>query len=145
MQARWDKFVNLSYLTGHELKMEFALCALRLHSPRELRAEIERIGGEETLRREQLAKGTFHTLKLEGIAPRLARFLYQELVLEGGQVVLPARLETRTEPVAVLLFGTQYQLQHLVVRLRTQSDDELAWLADELESVLENQNDPTLF
>ncbi|HEX7594554.1 MAG TPA: dihydropteroate synthase, partial [Anaerolineae bacterium] len=37
----------------------------------------------------------------------------------------------------VLLLGTQYQLRHLAIRIRTQSESELNVLADELERALE--------
>ena len=86
--------------------------------------------------RDQLDKGTFRIVKLERVPARLARFLYQELVLEGGEVALPARMDDRATEANVLLLGTQYQLRHLVVRLRTQSNDELHALADDLEHVL---------
>jgi hypothetical protein len=43
-----------------------------------------------------------------------------------------------TIPVDILIRGTPRQLQHLVVRLRTQNEDELNWLADELARVFES-------
>ena len=66
-------------------------------------------------------------------------------MLEGGDVVLPPRLDDNGPlPADVLLLGTDYELLHLAVRLRTQHADastaelesELGLLADELERVL---------
>jgi hypothetical protein len=118
------------------------LRVLKPATENDLRLELERIGVEPRLLRDQLDKGTFRIVKLEHVPARLARFLYQELVLEGGEVALPARMDDRATEANVLLLGTQYQLQHLIVRLRTQSDDELHTLADDLEQVLtENSAD----
>ncbi len=114
----------------------YNLRVLRLPTQNDLRGELQSIGAEPQLLRDQLDKGTFRIVKLERVPARLARFLYQELVLEGGEVALPARMDDRATEANVLLLGTQYQLRHLVVRLRTQSNDELHALADDLEHVL---------
>jgi len=106
--------------------MLYNLRVLQLHTQADLRAELRRIGAESSLLRDLVDKGTFRIVKLERVPSRLARFLYQELVLEGGEVVLPARLDERATPeTEMLLLGTRYQLRHLVIRIRTQSDDEL--------------------
>ena len=69
----------------------------------------------------------------------LARLLYQELVIEGGQVVTAARLEHVGDgETDVLMSATRYQFNHLLVRLRWQPSDELQNLADELERALNN-------
>jgi hypothetical protein len=114
----------------------YNLRVLRLHTQNDLRVELQSIGAEPQLLRDQLEKGTFRIVKLEHVPARLARFLYQELVLEGGEVALPARMDDRATEANVLLLGTQYQLRHLIIRLRTQSNDELHALADDLEQVL---------
>ena len=116
---------------------------LELHTGEQLRAELVRVGAESSSFREQIARGTFRILKLSAVSLALARLLYQELVMEGGQVVIAARLE-HIGPGAtdVLLCGTGYQLQHLIVRLRWQSSDELKLLADELEQVLDHVEHP---
>lgn len=112
---------------------------LELRTPDQLRAELERVGAEPSSFDELIARGTFHLLKLCGISLALARLLYQELVMEGGQVVTSARLEhVGPGTTDVLLCGTGYQLTHLIVRLRWQASDELRVLADELEVTLEN-------
>jgi hypothetical protein len=119
----------------------YSLRVLQLNTGNDLWAELEHIGTEPRLLRDQLDKGTFRVIKLERVPPRLARFLYQELVLEGGQVVLPARMDDHASEADVLLCGTRYQLQHLVIRLRTQSDDELAHFATEFEYALLQYDD----
>jgi hypothetical protein len=120
----------------------YNLRVLHLPTQNDLRVELQSIGAEPQLLRDQLDKGTFRIVKLERVPAQWARFLYQELVLEGGEVALPARMDDRAKEVNILLLGTQYQLRHLVVRLRTQSNDELHALADDLEQVLiENGTD----
>ncbi len=121
----------------------FDLRVLSVHSPSQLRAEIEKVGASPAALSEHLAKGVFRAIKLARIPPLMARFLYQELVLEGGDAVLPQPLDdlaaTETD---ILFFGTDYQLRHLAVRIRTQSEHspsaqtELDLLADELERAL---------
>lgn len=113
------------------------LRVLQLHNPADLRAALQKIDASSSLLRDQIAQGTCRAIKLERVPLKLARFLYQELVLEGGTVALPPRLDDRTSGDAdVLLLGTRYQLQHLTFRIRTQSDSELNVLADDLERAL---------
>lgn len=127
-------------------RMEISLAlynarVLPLRSETDLRAELGRIGVEPSLMRDQLDKGIFRVVRLEHLTARFARFLYQELVLEGGEVALPAHMDDRAMETNVLLLGTRYQFQHLVVRLRTQPDDELQALADDLERALTRADD----
>jgi dihydropteroate synthase len=123
----------------------YNLRVLSFHNRAQLRNEIEKISPELPALRDHLAKASCRAVKLERIPPRLARFLYQELMLEGGDVVLPPRLnDSGLVPADVLLLGTDYELLHLAVRLRTQHADastaelesELGLLADELERAL---------
>jgi dihydropteroate synthase len=121
----------------------YDLRILQFHTPSQLRAEIEKIGALPASLNDHLAKGTCRAVKLAHVPPRVARFLYQELVLEGGDAVLPSRLDDLTATEAdILLFGTEYQLRHLAIRIRTQSEsvprvqNELDLLADELEHAL---------
>ncbi len=114
---------------------------LQLHTNEQLRAALVRVGAEssETSLSEKIARGTFHILKLEAVSLPLARLLYQELVMEGGQVVTAARLEhSGPGTTDVLLCATRYQFAHLFVRLRWQPEEELHLLADELERTLDN-------
>jgi dihydropteroate synthase len=116
---------------------------LELRTGEQLRAELARVGAESSSFGEQIARGTFRILKLSAVSLSLARLLYQELVMEGGQVVIAARLEhIGPGTTDVLLCGTDYQLQHLIVRLRWQSSDDLQLLADELEQVLDHVGHP---
>ena len=118
--------------------MLYNLRALQFSNPQVLNAELEKIGADPTLTLDRIAKGALDAIKLEQIPPRVARFLYQELMLEGGEPVLPARMaEHPDEPVDVVLLGTRYQLQHVAIRIRTQSDSELNVLADDLERALD--------
>lgn len=119
----------------------------RLLEPRtseQLRAELVRVGAEPSSLDEQIARGSFRILKLSALSLALARLLYQELTMEGGQVVTSARLD-HVGPGAtdLLLCGTRYQLRHLLVRLRWQASDELRLLADELEQTLDAAEPPT--
>ncbi|MDE3090135.1 MAG: dihydropteroate synthase [Chloroflexota bacterium] len=118
----------------------YNLRLLQLHTPDVLSAELEKIGTPAALLRDGVAQGTCRAVKLERVPLRLARFLFQELSLEGGTVALPPRLASRDRAASecdVLLLGTRYQLQHLAVRIRTQSDGELNLLADDLERALD--------
>ena len=116
----------------------YNLRLLQLHTPADLRTELQKIDARSTLLRDQTAQGTGRAIKLERVPVKLARFLYQELSLEGGMVALPHRLDDRTAGEAdVLLLGTRYQLQHLAIRVRTQSESELDLLAGELERALD--------
>lgn len=123
----------------------YNLRLLSFHNLAHRHAEIEKIHPDGSLVRDHLEKSISRAVKLERVPPRLARFLYQELMLEGGDVVLPAGLTDLTAAETdVLLFGTEYQLRHLAIRIRTQSETrgrgevegELNLLADELERAL---------
>jgi hypothetical protein len=104
-----------------------------------LRAEIVNIGAESSYR-PAMPVTEVCIVKVERITPKLARFLYQEMLLEGGQVILPARMNDRSpQPVDILILGTSTQFQHLCIRIRTQ-DDELNLFADELERALSTTN-----
>lgn len=114
----------------------YRLQVLSSPNPNGLRAEIEKIGAVLSFSLDQIAE-TFSAIKLEGISSKLARFLYQEMLLEGGWVALPAEMDDRSsQPVDVLILGTSTQFTHLVVRLETQNTDELSLLADELRRAL---------
>ncbi|MCC7164411.1 MAG: dihydropteroate synthase [Anaerolineae bacterium] len=122
---------------------EPALRVLQLSTPQAIRAELERVGADSSVssaaRAEQLARAGFYHLKLERVSLVLARLLYQELVMEGGQVVTAPRLDhAGAGETDVLLSATRYQFNHLLVRLRLQSSDELATLADEMQRALDN-------
>ena len=59
--------------------------------------------------------------KLERASLTLARLLYQELVMEGGQVVTAPRLEHVGQgETDVLMSATRYQFNHVLGRLRWQ-------------------------
>ncbi len=118
----------------------YNLRVLQLHTPADLQKELEQVGVSPTQLTDLGAQGICRAVKLERISLRLARFLFQELTLEGGQAALPPRLASRDAAVSetdALLLGTRYQLQHLAVRIRTQSESELDILADELERALD--------
>src|SRR6185436_2308809 len=139
---------NADHHAGHEAKgitpcvNPVTVRVLQLHTPREIRAELERVGADSSLE-EKLARAEFHLVKLERVSLPLARLLYQELVMEGGQVVTAPRLEHVGEgETDVLLCATRYQLNHLLVRLRWQPSDELNVLADEIENALNHFRAP---
>jgi hypothetical protein len=104
----------------------------------QLRAELVAIGADVALLSDPNVVAATHAIKLAHIQPKLARFLYQEMLLEGGMIALPAKMDDRTTaPVDVIIFGTRTQLEHLAVRLETQSDSELDLLAAELRDCLQ--------
>jgi dihydropteroate synthase len=112
---------------------------LEPHTAEQLRAALLQVGAEPSALDEEIARGTFRIVKLENVSLPLARFLYQELVMEGGQVVTAARLEhVGAGETDVLLCATRYHFEHLSVRLRWQEDEELQLLARDLETTLEN-------
>ncbi len=126
----------------------YHLRVLCLRSASQCEREIVKLGGDAALTRDHLAKANFRAVKLERISARLAQFLYQEFVLEGGDAILPQRraasAETTAETADLLLWGTAYQFQHLAVRIRSldpilsarQDEGELEALAGELEHAL---------
>lgn len=110
---------------------------LQLHTSREIRAELERVGADSSFE-EKVGRAEFYIVKLERVSLPLARLLYQELIMEGGQVVTAPRLEHVGEgETDVLLCATRYQLSHLVVRLQWQPSDELQLLAGDLQHALD--------
>lgn len=116
---------------------ETPIRVLQLNTPREIRAELERVGADSSME-EKVARAQFRLVKLEGVALPLARLLFQELTMEGGQVVTAPRLEHVGEGTTdVLLCATRYQFSHLFVRLRWQPSEELQTLADEIEGALD--------
>lgn len=116
---------------------------LQLNNRDQLRAELLNVGAESSEFEEKIARGTYCILKLQNVSLTLARLLYQELVMEGGQVVTAARLEhSGAGTTAVLLCGTRYQFEHLLVRLRWQESDELDLLAAEIDAALDHSANP---
>ena len=113
------------------------LRVLQLHTPAQIRAELVKVGADSSLA-EQCARAAFLIVKVERASLSLARFLYQELVMEGGQVVTAPRLAHAGEgETDVLLCATRYQFNHLLVRLRWQPHAELQLLADRMERALD--------
>ena len=116
----------------------YQLRVLELHNVNQVRAEIANIGADSSWLNDRTDLEGLKVLRLENILPKLARFLYQEMMMEGGQVALPARMDDRSpESVHVLIFGNPTQFDHLNIRIRTQSVEELDILADEMERLLE--------
>lgn len=110
---------------------------LQASLPREIRAELERVGADSSLA-EKIARAQFHLVKLERVSLTLARLLYQELAMEGGQVVTAERLEhVGNGETDVLLCATRYQFNHLIVRLRWQPSEDLQLLAENIERALD--------
>lgn len=115
---------------------------LQLDTPQQIRAELERVGADSSFE-EKIARAQFQIVKLTSVSLKLARLLYQELAMEGGQVVTAPRLEHVGEGTTdVLLCATRYQFNHLFVRLRWQTSEELQLLADKLERALDRFSSP---
>lgn len=116
---------------------EIGVRVLQLHNPAQIRAELFKVGADSSLA-EPLARAEFQIVKLERVSLALARFLYQELVMEGGLVVTAPRLEhVGAGETDVLLCATRYQWNHLIVRLRWQPDEALQYLAAQIERALD--------
>lgn len=117
---------------------EVGMRVLQLHTPAQIRAALVKVGADSSLQ-EKAARSEFRLVKLERVPLALARFLYQELVMEGGQVITAPRLEhVGNGETDVLMCATRYQLNHLVTRLRWQPDQALQLLAEQLERALEH-------
>ncbi len=117
---------------------------LQLHTSAQIRAALVMVGADSALA-ELLARAEFRIVKIERASLPLARFLYQELVMEGGQVVTAARLEhSGAGETDVLLCATLYQFNHLITRLRWQPDQELQELAERIARALEHFVTPPL-
>ncbi len=121
---------------------EPAIRVLQRNTPETIRAELERVGADLSLPAaapgEILARAQFYLVKLDHVALPLARLLFQELLMEGGQVVSAPRLEhVGSGETALVLCATRYQFNHLIIRLRWQPSDELQLLAQEIERALD--------
>lgn len=115
---------------------------LQVSTPAAIRAELERVGADSSIQ-DKIARAEFYLVKLERVSLSLARFLYQELTMEGGQVVTALQLEhVGTDETDVLLCATRYQFNHLIVRLRMQPSPELQTLADTIERALVHSVSP---
>lgn len=113
--------------------VETGVRVLQLHTPAQIRAALVQVGADSALE-EKLARADFRPVKMERVPLALARFLYQELVMEGGQVVTAPRLEhVGAGETDLLLCATQYQFDHLLVRLRWQPEETLQLLAGQME------------
>jgi dihydropteroate synthase len=121
---------------------DVAVRVLQINTPQAVRAELERVGADLSLSG-LLARAEFFWIKVERVSLALARFLYQELEIEGGQVVTPPRLEhVGEDETDALLCATRYQFNHLLVRLRWQPSEELQLLSDNLERALDQFTNP---
>ncbi len=97
-----------------------------------LRAELAQISPQAVLP-ENIEKGSFYIFRLDYASTPLARFLFQELTMEGGHVVLaPGIYHGDEKETNLLLMGTRYQLRRMLSRLRTQRDAVLDHLAEEI-------------
>lgn len=115
---------------------------LQLQTPAQIRAALVQVGADSALE-EKLARADFRLVKMERVSLALARFLYQELVMEGGQVVTAPRLEhVGAGETDLVLCATRYQFDHLLVRLRWQPDDALQLLAEQMKRAWEHFDSP---
>lgn len=115
---------------------------LQRNTTASIRAELAQVGAELSVETAAFARtldqAQFSLVKLTRVNLPLARLLYQELVMEGGQVVTTPRLDHVGDgETDVLLCGTRYQLNHLLIRLRMQPSEELQLLAAEIERALD--------
>lgn len=115
----------------------YELRTLELHNANHIRAEIANLGADSSWLNGRTDLESLGAIRLDAIQPKLARFLYQEMMLEGGMVFLPRNMDDRSPNVVdTIILGTQTQFEHLIVRLQTQNVEELDMLATELENKL---------
>ncbi|GIL16211.1 MAG: dihydropteroate synthase [Chloroflexota bacterium] len=116
--------------------LEHGVRVLQLHTSAQIRAALVMVGADSALT-EKAARAEFRVVKITGAALPLARYLYQELEMESGQAVTASRLDhSGIGTTDVLLCATRYQLDHLLVRLRLQANEELQYLATQIERAL---------
>ncbi len=91
---------------------------LHITSASEAIHQMKKMGVDPTGVRLMEAKTLHFNLKVEGIEPRTANLLKQEMLALGGDVAVDGRgLDCSTEKTDALLMGTQKQFEKLILKL----------------------------
>jgi dihydropteroate synthase len=85
--------------------------------------QMKRVGVDSTGIKLMEGKSLHFNLKVEGIAPRTANLLKQEMLSLGGDVAVDGRgLDCSTQRTDALLMGTQKHFQKLILKLERYPD-----------------------
>jgi len=110
---------------------------LNLTSARDAIHEMGKVGVDPTGLKLMKGKALHYTFKVEGIEPRMAHFLKQEMLSFGGDVALNQKgIDCSTQVTDAILMGTEKQFERLLLRL-TQYP-ELQSIGDSLKETLKN-------
>jgi dihydropteroate synthase len=96
---------------------------LHITNAREAIHQMKKVGVDSTGVRLMEGKTLHFNLKVEGIEPRTANLLKQEMLALGGDVAVDGRgLDCSTEKTDALLMGTQKHLEKLALKLEQYPD-----------------------
>ncbi len=111
--------------------------SLSITNTREALHEMEKVGVDATGMKLMAGKALHYNLRVEGIAPRTANLLKQEMLSIGGDVALDRRgLDCSASSTDALLMGTKKQFEKLSSKLKQYPD--LQVLSQSLKEVLRN-------
>lgn len=110
---------------------------LDLHTPDEIRAEMEKVGASVPGVKIMMPKASFRVIKVEGLNFAAANIIKQEMLARGGEAVTSRQVySTKDVDSDVLLLGTERHYQDLLRKLRVQPFKSLGAIASEVEQGL---------
>jgi len=115
----------------------FNVRILDLHTPDDIRAEMEKVGASVPGMKIMMPKASFRVIKVEGLNFAAANIIKQEMLARGGEAVISHRVySTKDVDSDVLLLGTERHHQDLLRKLRVQPFKSLGAIASEVEQAL---------
>ena len=115
----------------------FNVRILDLHTPDEIRAEMEKVGASVPGLKIMMPKASFRVIKVEGLNFAAANIIKQEMLARGGEAVISRQVySTKDVDSDVLLLGTERHHQDLLRKLRVQPFKSLGAIASEVEQAL---------
>lgn len=115
----------------------FNVRILDLHTPDEIRAEMEKVGASVPGMKIMMPKASFRVIKVEGLNFAAANIIKQEMLARGGEAVISHQVySTKDVDSDVLLLGTERHCQDLLRKLRVQPFKRLRMIATEVEQAL---------
>ncbi len=115
----------------------FNVRILDLHTPDEIRAEMEKVGASVPGMKIMMPKASFRVIKVEGLKFAAANIIKQEMLARGGEAVISRQVySTKDVDSDVLLLGTERHYQDLLRKLRVQPFKSLGAIASEVEQAL---------
>lgn len=115
----------------------FNVRILDLHTPDEIRAEMEKVGASVPGMKIMMPKASFRVIKVEGLNFAAANIIKQEMLARGGEAVISHQVySTKDVDSDVLLLGTERHHQDLLRKLRVQPFKSLGAIASEVEQAL---------